>query len=154
MFDPFTASSAISLIASAARSHAEAHARVARFEAEAAHKLRLRESHSADLRMLCEQAREAFRETLALFAADARQKLAEKDRYGAAEIAAAHDAALATRYRARLEDLDCELRRIRADALALFKQFNRLIAFLGGQLPAPDVSVSCVLELSANEVRS
>lgn len=77
---------------------------------------------------------QGFRDTLAMYADQARHYMAQQDKYAEAEIKAATPLERAG-YRTRLSEVDLHLTNIRSDAAALYREMMRVILIIGGTMP-------------------
>jgi len=75
-----------------------------------------------------------FKEALGMYAEQSRHYMAQQDRYADAEIKATDPAEFA-RLKTRLSDIDIHLTSIRSDALALYREMNKVILLIGGTMP-------------------
>jgi len=75
-----------------------------------------------------------FKETLGMYAEQSRHYMAQQDRYADAEIKATDPGEFA-RLKTRLSDIDIHLTSIRSDALALYREMNKVILLIGGTMP-------------------
>ena len=75
-----------------------------------------------------------FKEALGMYAEQSRHYMAQQDRYADAEIKATDPGEFA-RLKTRLSDIDIHLNSIRSDALALYREMNKVILLIGGTMP-------------------
>jgi len=77
---------------------------------------------------------QGFRETLTMYAEQARHYMSQQDKYADAEIKAATPLERAS-IRTRLSEIDLHLTNIRAEASALYREMMRVILIIGGSMP-------------------
>jgi hypothetical protein len=77
---------------------------------------------------------QGFRDTLTIYAEQARHYMTQQDKYADAEIKAATPLERAS-IRTRLSEIDLHLTNIRADASALYREMLRVILIIGGTMP-------------------
>lgn len=86
-----------------------------------------------DLRV--DAVREGFGQTLSMFAEQARHYMSEQAKITEAQIKC-HDPMERAGYSSRASEIDMQLRRIRSDALKLYREMTNAIVLIGGSMPS------------------
>lgn len=150
---PALALQALSSMISYAQSHSNNQLRLA----ESANQLQsLRTRCARDIQLLSIQhnsfadvlntARGIFAEMLQLYAEQARAYMEEQATYTKAEIEAV-DAATRATWRSRKQEIDFELRNIRASALQLHSSMTQFLTSLSGTMFKPNADIAKALAL-------
>jgi len=88
-----------------------------------------------------------FRETLALYAEQARHYREQQDKYADAEINATTPGNVAS-LRDRRTEIDLQLRAIQSDAAALYQEMTKAILIIGGTMPIISIADQQALALT------